>query len=197
MNLPENIKIINESREPLSCHCFIIEGKDNTWIFDVGASEKAFNEIKNIENKIIVLSHFHQDHIENINKLDCNNIFQGEFTFKHTGKGNIVTEEKIIDDGVEFRIFPLPNTHAKGSVGLESGDYAFLGDAIYPSHINGHHAYNATLLKAEIDTLKSCKAKYFILSHNEEFIYTKEDMLARLESVYLKRNPKEPYINLD
>lgn len=197
MNLPKHIKRISESREPLSCHCFVIEGKDNTWIFDVGASDEAFEEINAIDNKCIVLSHFHEDHISNIKRLNCDNIYQGEYTFKHTQKGDIVNDEIVIADGLEFRIFPLPNTHAKGSIGLEIDDYAFLGDAIFPSHINGHHAYNSTLLKDEIETLKKSTAKYFILSHNDEFVYTKEDMIARLERVYAKRNPKEPYINLD
>lgn len=194
MKFPEWIKLIPATDEPLSCHCFVIKDNDTNWIFDVGACNNTLEELQKYENTNIVLSHFHEDHISNIDKLNFNKLYQGDYTFRHTNTGEIVNSSTTIGN---VRLFPLPNTHAKGSVAFEINGFAFLGDAIFPTHRNGHHCYNATLLKEEIEVLKACDVKYFVLAHNDEFIYEKEDIIKRLERVYSLRSPQKAYINLD
>ena len=98
---------------------------------------------------------------------------------------------------MKLRIFPLQSSHAKGSLGLEvNGEYAFLGDGVYPGTKNGKACYNASVLKEEIAVLKNLEAKYFLLSHDENFVRKKEDVLKDLEDIYSQRNPRESYIFL-
>ena len=48
------IKYIESTDEPLSSNVFFIEGKENTYIFDVGRNDEAYNEIQNInKNKVV------------------------------------------------------------------------------------------------------------------------------------------------
>ncbi|MBQ3500781.1 MAG: hypothetical protein IJA70_05090, partial [Oscillospiraceae bacterium] len=105
-----------------------------------------------------------------------------------------VADDIFIDDGVKIHIFPLPSSHAKGSVGLETGDYAFLGDATYATMKQGRVCYNASVLKEEITVLKNLSAKFFLISHDEKFIRPKEEIIAELEEIYSKRDPKESFI---
>ncbi|MBQ5357539.1 MAG: hypothetical protein IIU57_04860, partial [Oscillospiraceae bacterium] len=90
--------------------------------------------------------------------------------------------------------FPLPSSHAKGSLGMEIGDYAFLGDATYSTMKQGKVCYNASVLKEEIAVLENLSAKFFLISHDEKFIRPKEKIIEELEEIYKKRDPKESYI---
>ena len=84
------------------------------------------------KNINIVLSHFHLDHIGNLDKIcglwkndeaqdkghpqikDRIKIYQGEYTYKHTNKGEIVSDDMYIDAGFhKFHIFQLPSCHSK------------------------------------------------------------------------------------
>lgn len=198
MQLPNWIKIIEGSINPLSCHCFVINGHQFTWIYDAGASQKALEEINSIDNnKNLILSHFHQDHITNALMIKNAVIYQGDCTYKHTNTGKIINSEITISDGFNFRLFPIPNTHAKGSVALEVNNYLFLGDSTAPACKKGRYFYNVTLLKSQIDVLKKCNAEYCILSHREEFICKKTDIIRQLEEIYSKRNPQEAFIYLN
>ena len=52
------ISYISACRKPLSADVGIITGNKKTWIFDVGASENALNEIQQMGGeKAIVISH--------------------------------------------------------------------------------------------------------------------------------------------
>ena len=77
---------------------------------------------------------------------------------------------------------------------METGDYAFLGDAIYSTMKQGKVCYNASVLKEEIAVLKNLSAKFFLISHDERFVRPKEEILSELEEIYSKRDPKESYI---
>ena len=77
---------------------------------------------------------------------------------------------------------------------METGDYAFLGDGIYSTMKQGKVCYNASVLKEEIEVLKNLSAKFFLISHDERFIYQKEEIIAELEEIYSRRDPKESYI---
>ena len=46
----------------------------------------------------------------------------------------------------------------------------------------------------QIDALEKSNAKYFVVSHNDKLIYTKNEIIDKLKSIYKRRNPKLPYI---
>ncbi len=197
VKITENISYIKASENPLSADVGIVEGENFVWLFDVGANDFAHTEVNAINKpKNAVLSHFHPDHIGNLDKTKLNEIYQCANTFGYTKRGICVTEDVYIEDGITLHLFPIPSSHAKGSLGLEVGEYAFLGDAAYSTMKKGKVCYNSSVLKEEIDLLKKLKAKYFLISHDEKFVKTKEEVISELSEIYSKRDPKESYIFL-
>ena len=144
--------------------------------------------------KNAVISHFHPDHIGNLEHVDLNEIYLGANTFKYAKRGKVIDKDVFIDDGIKIHLFPIPSSHAKGSLGMEIGDYAFLGDATYSTMKQGKACYNSSVLKEEISVLKNLSAKFFLISHDEEFIKPKEKIVAELEEIYSRRDPKESFI---
>ncbi|MBD5160575.1 MAG: MBL fold metallo-hydrolase [Oscillibacter sp.] len=203
--LPERISIDKRlsywkaSEEPLSADIGVLEGDQYTWIFDVGNGPEAAGCIRSIPGpKRAVLSHFHQDHIGNWREVET--LYQGAHTFRYTGMGEIVRGSLTLEDGVPIRLFEIPSSHAKGCIGMEvDKKYAFLGDATYCTAKNtqGRLAYNANLLADELKVLRALKARYFLLSHNDPFARPREDVLAELEEIYARRDPRSPYIFVD
>ena len=195
IKINDRISYIKATGKPLSADVGIVEGDEFIWIFDVGADESvpiSLNKIQKPKNAVI--SHFHPDHMKNLEHVDLNEVYLGANTFKYAKRGKVVDEDVFINDGAEIHLFPLPSSHAKGSVGMETGDYAFLGDAIYSTMKQGKVCYNASVLKEEIAVLKNLSAKFFLISHDEKFVCLKEEIIAKLEEIYSKRDPKESYI---
>ena len=78
VRIDDIISYIPACDEPLSADVGVVTGIKKTWLFDVGASETALNEIKEINaDKAIVISHFHPDHMGNLSKIDCPEIYVG------------------------------------------------------------------------------------------------------------------------
>ena len=195
VRINEIISYLPASENPLSADVGIIKGKNSVWIFDVGCSSAAEELINRMDKpKIAVISHFHPDHMANFEKVKSDEIYLGANTFKYVKRGNIVETDLFIDDGVKIHLFPLPSSHAKGSLGLETGEYAFLGDSTYATMKRGRVCYNASVLKEEISVLKNLSAKYFLISHDKNFVRKREEVIAELEEIYSKRDPKESYI---
>lgn len=191
----DRISYIKASEEPLSADVGIIEGDECVWLFDLGCSDDAVNEINSIEKpKNAVISHFHPDHMGNLGRVNIAEVFLGTNTFKYAKCGTVVDKDIFIDDGMKIHIFPLPSSHAKGSLGMETGEYAFLGDGTYATMKQRRICYNASVLKEEIAVLKKLSAKFFLVSHDEKFIRGREEVIAELEEIYSKRDPKESFI---
>lgn len=151
--------------------------------------------------KVIIISHFHPDHMANLQYFEDVQCYVSRNTFKYTKKGTIVDKEVLIQDGVQLRIFQLPSSHAKGSLGLEvNEEYAFVGDAIAPSiRPEGllYDLYNVQLLAEEIRVLKKIKASIIIQSHNMGSLIPKSEIIERLESIYARRNGQNPFIEVE
>lgn len=216
IKLDDDISYIEPTVNPLSANVVIINGKYAVWLYDVGnhpdIPDMLFDYIiKDIvsmddgsasqKKKVnIILSHFHPDHIGNLMKIyeetdDCE-IYQGRLTYKHTHIGNVVEEDMYIDDGeLSLHIFPLPSSHAKGSMALEvNNKYCFLGDGIYAMQKSYEQLYNAGILKEEIEVLKNVKADKFMCSHKTPFERPKKAVIRWLESIYNRREKDKPYI---
>ena len=105
-------------------------------------------------------------------------------------------EDIYVDDGeLSLHIFPLPSSHAKGSLALEvNNKYCFLGDGIYAMQKGSGQLYNAGLLREEIEVLKNVKADKFMCSHKTPFERPKKVVIRWLESIYNKREKDNPYI---
>lgn len=196
IDLSPNIRYQRFTVSPLSAEVVLLECREHLWLFDVGASPEVLKLLQSLPQKArIILSHFHPDHTANLVNLDWDALYVGSYTYEKTQCGTVVKTSVAIEDGMKLRIFPLPSSHAKGSLALEVDEtYAFLGDGVYSAAMQGRPAYNATLLKDTISTLKALNAPWFLLSHAEPFLQRKEDVLAMLESIYAQRTSNDPYI---
>ncbi len=190
----EHIPSVNENFKNLSSDVFIFKGEKNNYVYDVGNGGDALKRLNEIENKIAIISHFHHDHIMNIDKCKWVEVYGGRLTKICILQGTVIEDELIINDGITLRAYYLRNSHAKDFLVLECGDYLFLSDSIYCTVIDGKRVYNATLLKEQIDALEKSNAKYFVVSHDDKLIYTKNEIIDKLKSIYKRRNPKLPYI---
>ncbi len=192
-DLCEYIRYIKSSNNPLSANVYIIKGNNHNYIFDVGANKLSRDIINNIENKIIIISHFHTDHMENMKYFNNETIYIGDYTYKILGYGNIVNDIFEINDGINLKIIHIPNIHAKGSLGLIINDlYLLIGDSLD----GNRYGLNVSLLYDEIKLLKSLKFKYILTSH-DEVIYNKDDVIKELEYYYSKKEKNKPYITYD
>ena len=197
----DHISYLTPTEHPLSANVVIIEGDAFFWVYDVG-NHPAVPEIlqkksKQTGKKIrVILSHFHPDHIGNLSEISCEAVYQGKNTFRYTKTGTVIEEDTWFQDGdVRLHLFPIPSSHAKGSLALEVDEtWCFLGDAAYATQKNGQTIYNAERLLAEIRVLKNVRAPYFFLSHSEPFQRNKEDVLEWMEAIYEKRKRDESYI---
>lgn len=107
-------------------------------------------------------------------------------------KSICVTEKVNIEDGIRIEIIPLPATHAKGSLAMcVNEEYTFLGDAVYTARIKGQVCYNSQLLKSEIEVLDSIKCRFFLLSHDEQFVHEKQEIMDFLKKIYDNRDKSE------
>ena len=229
VKLTDRIRYLQMSYEPLSADVVAVRGDSAWWIFDVGACDEAVDFINALPRssessthldtseciknatvplkKNIVISHFHRDHLLNVQRmcsgeisLDINVLYVGAYASKTFGEiegvaKNVVMEPLAFDDGVQIQILPMPNSHAKGSLALIVDDYVFLGDATYP--MVGHGApdvYNVQILGEQIKLLKSLKPTRFCLSHKRGLVRDKDSVIQFLESVYARRQKNENYI---
>lgn len=196
IKINDRISCWKAGNEPLSSDVILIKGDSSYWLYDVGDNEETACDVENITGtKNIILSHFHKDHIGNLNRLAFKELYQSSQTYKYTHTGIILEKEYIIDDGVRLCMIPIASSHSKGCIALMVNDeYAFLGDATYCTVVKGQAVYNASLLYDEIKQLKEINASYFALSHDIAFIHKKEDVICELEGIYSRREKGNPYI---
>ena len=229
VKLTDRIRYLQMSYEPLSADVVAVRGDSAWWIFDVGACDEAVDFINALPRssessthldtseciknatvplkKNIVSSHFHRDHLLNVQRmcggeisLDINALYVGAYASKTFGEiegvaKNVVMEPLAFDDGVQIQILPMPNSHAKGSLALIVDDYVFLGDATYPMVGHGEpDVYNVQILEQQIKMLKSLTASRFCLSHKRGLVRDKTSVIQFLESVYARRQKNENYI---
>lgn len=197
ITINEKISYIQSSENPLSADIGIIKENNATWLYDVGNGENRVSEPNECYN--VVLSHFHADHIGNIGKIQAKELFMSKETYQHIPKGTIVSGNiNIVRDSMNIgnlRIFPLPSSHTKGSLGLEIDcTYAFVGDALYCKVKDDNYVYNAQLLKEEIGVLKNLRAPFLLVSHFNGLMRKREDVIEELEMIYKMRVQSKPEI---
>lgn len=190
--ISDKISYIKASENPLSADVGIINCDGITWLYDVGNDEAVPKSLCGEYN--VVLSHFHADHIGNIDKIRAKDIYLSGTTYAHIHRGTVVGSDILVD---EMHIFPLPSSHAKGCLGLEVDmTYAFVGDALYCKARDGRYVYNAQLLKDEIEVLKNLRSRYLLISHYDGLIREKAEVISELEEIYNRREKYSAYIKV-
>ncbi|MBO5495554.1 MAG: MBL fold metallo-hydrolase [Eubacterium sp.] len=198
MDFPEyitHIPSVDNDFESLSSDVYVIKGERYNYLYDVGNNEKVAKALEKIPNKIAVISHFHHDHILNLDRISTEEVIEGRLTKEYTKRGSVLEGERTINDGVTIRLYYLKNSHAKDFIVLEAGDFLFLSDSVYCTVKNGRRVYNASLLNEQIKTLEKSPAKFFVVSHDKKQIYAKDEIIDRLKDIYSRRNPQNPYID--
>lgn len=205
VQITSEISYLPASKKPFSCDIVIIKPNlsSTTWIFDVGIGKKARNVINSIESpKNIVLSHFHPDHILNLPLIKftkADNLYVSSNTKKYTLRGTVVQKTltftyKSLQESSEVKLFLLPSSHAKGCLCIQYGQYCFTGDGTYCTI---KHTYNEQLLRQEIEVLEKVDCKYFGLSHDKQFIYTKEELISLHKEIYSRHTAGNPTISVE
>lgn len=196
IRISELISYLPSDRDPLSADVGIIHGKRYEWVFDVGSNEESLQLINNISReKKIIISHFHEDHMGNISRIEGGEIYCGDYTFAKLKRGIQVTEPLNFSDGAELTVFPVPSTHSKGAVGLKiNGSCAFVGDAVYGAPKNAKEVYNVNRLKEMMAFLEKLDVQTLLLSHEPGLARPKSEVLSELQKLYSGRKPGEAYI---
>ena len=196
----DRIDFLPSSENPLSADVYLIRGDEYTYVVDVGSSDGAYALIQEIDKKKVIITHFHDDHMKNLSRLEIakEDLFIGEHTQKvlripaYNKEGTVVTAPITITDGVSITIWPVPSSHAKGSLGVTvDNEYLLIGDGYYCSS----KGYNVSLLHDEIKTLKGMSFTKVIKSHDEK-IYDRDEVIAELENIYARNEKGNPYINI-
>ena len=203
------INYIRSYTEPLSADIFIVEGEKNVYMYDTGNGEKSLNDVKNVlcayGDKMVnvILSHFHPDHMGNIDKINKEKIYASANTIKYMNEkdkelSEIVSDRLEITDGkLNLDIIYLPSSHAKGCIAMNiNREICLLGDATYSTMKAGQIVYNRSLLSEELATLNKIDTKKFVLSHQKELFKSKESVINELKEIYKSSNKNDAYISL-
>lgn len=192
IKINDTYSIIKGSDNPLSCDCAIIDCKDCLFVIEAGNSEEIVNELNSIKkDKILAITHFHQDHLSSYSKINHINMYIGDNTYKYTNEGIIVDKDMYVNN---IHLFKLSSCHAKGSIGIEIGEYCFIGDGLAQTFKKNNYVYNVQMLKEEIDELSKLNAKYLVSSHKMDEPELKEEVIIRLTKIYQRREKNNPYI---
>lgn len=180
------------SDNPLSSDLFVIRGKKHNYVFDCGANEEAVEFLKKIENKVVVISHFHQDHTSNVCKTDFISLYGGKKTCNYLHTGTVVSEKTELEEGIE--VILLTNCHSKDSLVLNlNNEYLFVGDSFCGCLTPQGYGYNAGVLLETVRELESIDFRYAVISHSGEVV-EKNRAVERLKSIYSQRTGNNPYI---
>ena len=110
--ISDKISYIPATENPLSADIGIIRDGGQTWLFDVGNGTAAIDGLSGSFQ--VVLSHFHQDHTGNLQRLDIQNLYVSGETRRHIGSGILVKEDLFLGG---MHLFPIPSSHCKGCLG--------------------------------------------------------------------------------
>lgn len=198
IQITPQISYLPATEEPFTCDVTFIKTDKATWIFDVGTDPAQAEYINSIPGpKKIVLSHFHPDHVTNLDKISYDELYVGAYTLKYTKTGTVVESPLTFDEEPAIRIMEMPSSHAKNSLCLLCDDYLLTGDGTYCKELKGNHHYNTQQLKGLIDFLESVDCTYVTMSHYRHFVQRRDESLALLKDIYQTRMPGNPIISVE
>src|SRR5574344_1209822 len=155
---------------------FLIAGKESSLLIDVGNKIEQVNSLyEGIKKynlsplKYIVITHFHDDHLHNINEFKDKEIIVSKQTSKYIPfKVTIFIEKITLNLGdLPLIIDDLPNSHAKGSllVYLPNSKMMFVGDALAGRILGDSYTINRSLTFELNKKLKEYEVNTYVEGH--------------------------------
>src|SRR5574344_2355783 len=171
----------------------LVVGKDFSLLVDVGNKEEhvkiLFNGIKEYNLppiKYVVITHFHDDHLHNINYFKDYIVIASKQTSKYIKfPVNLFTEKLTLNLGEEeVTIDQLPNSHAKGSllIYLNKEKVMFIGDALAGKILDDSYTINRSLTYELIKKIKEYDVATFIDGHGDIIMNNKDLVYQFLEN---------------
>lgn len=205
------LSYIPASDNPLSSDMIILKVQEKIIIFDVGNNPENVDFINNLSTPVIVvLSHFHVDHIGNLKLIDpqkVSSVYVSKQTSKYVPKDfnvNIISDsdEELLElsDQIKIKICNVPSSHSKGCLCMiVSNEYAIMGDSTYCAGKDERYFFNAGKLKEEIDFFEKelADVEWCLLSHDRKIKRSTPVVLRNLKKVYSGRDNKCPFIYLN
>lgn len=182
--LTEKIKYLPAVDNPLSADVFFVEGDKRCYIYDVGNNEDSLRHINQVnKEKTIILSHYHRDHIGNIDDIEYCDLYVGRETYHATGKGIIVEDSVSIQDGVKIEIIHCISPHTDGSLIVNiDNEYTLIADLYFT-----RPPFDKEKAMKMVKFLENIDTQYFVISHQEDAnVVPKEKLIAELLD-YFKR----------
>ena len=176
--LGEKIKYLPADDNPLSADVFFVEGDKHCYIYDVGNNDDSLRHINQVnKEKRIILSHYHKDHIGNIDNIDYSDLYVGEETYRAIGKGIIIEDSFSIQDGVKIEIIHCISPHTDGSLIVNiDNEYTLIADLYFT-----RPPFDKEKAMKMIKFLKNIDTQYFVISHQEDAnVVPKEKLIAEL-----------------
>lgn len=176
------------SEQPLSAEVFVIQGKKDTYLFDVGNNLHSLHVIQTLPRlPVAILSHFHADHTGNARKAAFQEIYVGDFTRSKLEMGTVVSDPLTIVDGVTLDIIPCPSVHTPGSLILNvNREYCLIGDLFFCKP-----PVSSVLARQMMETLTQVDTQHFVVSHSgTENIYDRKIFLLELQRGFSKEESK-------
>lgn len=180
--LGTHIRYLPAAEEPLSAEVYCIQGKNHTYLYDVGNNNQGLSFIRSVPNlSAAILSHPHKDHTGNVLKTKISTVYVGDRTQEILNFGTIVNETIELEEGI--KIIPCPSVHTPGSLLLNVyGEYCLIGDLFYH-----RPPVNPVLAEQMLEALAGIDTSYFVSSHGcEKQIYPKDYFLAELRKEFEK-----------
>ena len=180
--IAEKIKYLPASNDPLSADVYFIEGDKYCYIYDVGNNTESLHHINRISNeKIIILSHRHKDHIGNIEHIRYRDLYVGRETFCATGKGEIVENVLTIHDGLKIEIIHCISPHTDGSLIINiNNEYTLIADLYFT-----RPPFDQEKTTKMLASLRDIDTQYFVVSHqNDANVIPKEKLIAELTAYF-------------
>lgn len=172
---------IPATSEPLSADVYVIEGDSCAYIYDVGNNREVLSFLSGIKEKVIILSHPHNDHVGNVDKLDYKALYAGDATCEKIGKGTVITDGLTINDGVKIQIRHCPSPHTGGSLIVTiNNEYTLLADLYFT-----RPPFDKKLAHAMLKVLGEIETEYFVVSHQEANpVFEKEYLIRELTTYF-------------
>ena len=185
--ISDKIKYIPATNDPLSADVYFIEGDSHCYLYDVGNNDDSLFHINQVpKEKVIILSHYHKDHIGNIAHINDSQLYVGKETYDTIGTGTIVTETFSRMDGINIEIIPCVSPHTDGSLIVNiNNEYTLIADLFFT-----RPPFDKAKAHKMIETLQAIHTKYFVVSHqDDEKVIPKEKLIADLSEYFFAVNP--------
>ena len=176
------IEYLPAENDPLSADVYCIEGDQYRYVYDVGNDDRSLQYINELsKERVIILSHYHKDHIGNIEDIHYRNLYVGKKTYEAIGKGVVVEDKITINDGVKIDVILCTSPHTDGSLIVTmDNEYTLIADLYFT-----RPPFEREKAIKMIETLRDIDAKYFVISHQEdEKVIPKEKLISELTDYF-------------